>query len=525
MSATWSRRSRCRRHWRRWTYYSLENTCAFGTGGRRNCSIPFWIKEVSGIIPIADPGPRTPVEVLIWRRGDTDAEVACQALIPAPKAPAAAGSVQAFGLSLEQAPPIDVPLRFMLTAPLFGLLAAIALLVGGPAVLTTRWQPLLLAATHLITLGFMSMVMLGALMQMLPVLAGSPVPRARLISRSVHALLTAGILILAGGFITHVHGLFVVAVPVLVAALLIFSGAVGLALSRAPVANVTVRVMRLAVAGLIVTTGLGALLGWRHGSPASPVLTDLHLVWGLIGWAAILIVGVAYQVVPMFQITPVYPVWFRRWLVPTLFVALLFWSVASWVPPVASTDASLWLLAPSFLLMSMIAAFAIMTLFLQFKRRRRLPDVTLRFWQLGMVSLLACAGLWLGARFWPALARLPAYELLLGLWMIVGFTLSVINGMLYKIVPFLVWLHLQAHGSARGKLPNMKQVIPDTLSRRQLWLHGAALVALTAAIIRPGWLLYPAALLFAASSSLLAWNLARGYRLYHRLVRVSLSLF
>ncbi len=80
-------------------------------------------------------------------------------------------------LSLEQAPPISVPFRFFLTAPLFLLLASLLLMLEGAAVLMDRWSPLTLSMTHLFTLGVLGQVMMGAMLQMLPVLAGSPVPR------------------------------------------------------------------------------------------------------------------------------------------------------------------------------------------------------------------------------------------------------------------------------------------------------------------------------------------------------------
>jgi hypothetical protein len=43
------------------------------------------------------------------------------------------------GLSFEQAPPISVPFRFFLTAPLFGMAAGLLLLWQGPAALASRW--------------------------------------------------------------------------------------------------------------------------------------------------------------------------------------------------------------------------------------------------------------------------------------------------------------------------------------------------------------------------------------------------
>ncbi|MHB0982634.1 MAG: hypothetical protein ACYC02_04540, partial [Thiobacillus sp.] len=79
------------------------------------------------------------------------------------------------GLSFGQAPPYSLPLRFFLTAPLF-LLAAAGLIVWAPEALASRWTPYTLALTHALTLGFLAMVMLGALLQMLPVVAGSSIP-------------------------------------------------------------------------------------------------------------------------------------------------------------------------------------------------------------------------------------------------------------------------------------------------------------------------------------------------------------
>ena len=44
-------------------------------------------------------------------------------------------------LSFEQAPPISVPYRFFLTAPLFGAVAGLVLVLLGPDTLQSRWSP------------------------------------------------------------------------------------------------------------------------------------------------------------------------------------------------------------------------------------------------------------------------------------------------------------------------------------------------------------------------------------------------
>ena len=89
-------------------------------------------------------------------------------------------------LSFENAPPFAAPLRFFLTAPLFAALAGLLVMIEGPALFASRWTSGTLAATHLLTVGFMLQVMLGALIQILPVVAGADLPRPLALARAVH---------------------------------------------------------------------------------------------------------------------------------------------------------------------------------------------------------------------------------------------------------------------------------------------------------------------------------------------------
>ena len=93
-----------------------------------------------------------------------------------------------------------------------------------------------------------------------------------------------------------------------------------------------------------------------------------------------------------------------------------------------------------------------------------------------------------------------------------------ITGMLYKIMPFLNWLHLQQQGATTIALPNMKQMIPEASMRGQMLLHFTALGLLLGAVLWPA-LLLPAGLAFTASCLWLEWNLAGAARLYVRLRR------
>jgi hypothetical protein len=419
-------------------------------------------------------------------------------------------SLQA-GLSFEQAPPFALPLRFFLTAPLF-LLAAAVLIVLAPDALASRWTPQALALTHALTLGFLAMVMLGALMQMLPVVAGSPLPAPRWVAGFSHASLAAGTAALMVGFLTAEPIVFGIAVVLLGSAFAVFLAASSISLARA-VTGVTVSGMRLAVASLVITLLLGVALallrsGW-WAPPAIESAVAVHAAFGLLGWVLLLVIGVAYQVVPMFQITPPYSPHLSRWLGGTLFALLLLHVAAPLLPQLAiyMIDAGL---AGGILL------FALATLRLQSRRRRKLQDVTLDYWRLGMASLIACVAVWLAAQFWPAWADSDVYPLLLGVLFVGGFAVSVVSGMLYKIVPFLAWFHLQAQLQARaGSIHTMKDMIGQNWMRWQLRLHFAACVLLAAATRWPQ-LAGVAGMLLALSALLLWVNLLSAVRRFVR---------
>jgi hypothetical protein len=421
---------------------------------------------------------------------------------------------QMTSLSLDQAPPIGVPLRFFITAPLFAFAAALLLLWQGPDIFSSRWNPAMLGTTHMLTLGYMGMIMQGAILQMLPVVAGTPMRRPVLVASIIHTLGVAGVILLCCGLILSAPLLLRIALPTLGTALLLFAALVVITLRRALPQNMTARAMRLAALMLAATVLLGLILLSNHAFgwwlQARETLADLHLSWGLLGWVGLLVAGVAYQVVPMFQLTPAYPPKLTRWLTPVLFLLLLLLAPASHAP--------LLRLMLEILLAAGFAVFALTTLRLQTRRRRKLPDVSLDFWRGSMTSLLLAIALWLAAQIVPAIRDMQGYGLLLGVLMIAGFATSVINGMLYKIVPFLVWFHLQSSRGATSShaVPNVREILPEARSKWQMRLHFAALCALLAAVIFPAPFFYPAALLFGASNLLLWLNIVAASRTYRR---------
>ncbi|MBQ73866.1 MAG: hypothetical protein CMQ20_02435 [Gammaproteobacteria bacterium] len=424
-------------------------------------------------------------------------------------------------LSLEQTPPLAVPLIFMLTAPFFAVLASL-IAITHPEALSNRWDPAMIAMTHLLTLGFITMVMVGALQQLLPVLAGVQLSNPLRLSRVIYFGLATGTLVLCAGFLLMLPVLIGAGASLLGVSFLWLIARLLLAIVQSEASTQVTRGMKLALFSFLVTLLLGLYLAAGYTLPQVSMqrtLTSLHIGWGLFGWVGILVFTISYQVVPMFQVTPKYPDLMIRWLAVAIFSSLVLISFTRVTAPLPGGTGDLLVLAFESVMAAGFALYALMTIRLQQQRRRRVADVTMDYWRFGLTCLLLALvtiALADGAK-----VSFPGIDLMIGTLMIVGFTMSLITGMLYKIIPFLVWLHLtntiDISTRWQQKIPNMKKIVPDRHARFQFRLHLVA-VGLILTSLQFKEIVEVAAIAFMLSNLYLAFNLVRGAAVYRRVV-------
>jgi hypothetical protein len=260
------------------------------------------------------------------------------------------------------------------------------------------------------------------------------------------------------------------------------------AIGRKLVTNIaggdSIHALRLAIAALLVTLGLGCYRAMAYLYPLAFTsnLTMLHVSWALLGWVLILIMGISFQVIPMFQVTPDYPSVLTRLVPPVIFTGLLLLTFVQ--TPVAIAGVVI-------VTGAAVLIYAGFSLRLLQHRKRRLMDVSVRFWQLGLSCLILAVLLFWLVFLLPGVAGAAMTSargmLLVGVLMIPGFACSIIMGMLQKIVPFLAFLHLQRHCSANIRairsLPNMHGFISPARSLWLLRIHVVAIAAMLGAVI------------------------------------------
>lgn len=387
-----------------------------------------------------------------------------------------------------------------------------------------------LVAVHLLTIGWLMLLMFGALFQFVPVITSSPLVGQRLALAGLIAIqggligMICGFLGISGGFPGHGLALPAGGAAVL-AGVLIASWNIGVPLVRAKDRTLPGRMVLTGLAFLLLTVVLGLSLALALTIPAlaprlGPLLGGVgdHALAGLGGWLTLSAIGVSYKLLPMFMLAPE-----ERGVTGDCVHVL---GAAGFGTAVAAGLAQIWIPAGALRIAETAGDLAIVlaiALYLWdvvgiYRTRKRAAieahnrAAVAAFGFLGLAAALALGSLVTGtlADRSPLLVFVVVFGWLGGL----GLT------QLYKIVPFLAWLGRYGKSLGRGLVPRVQDLVDE--SRGYPWFaiyFLAVLLAATSAFAgRPS--AFRASLMISALATcglaLEYWRAWRGYYVRRR---------
>ncbi len=282
------------------------------------------------------------------------------------------------GLSIDQAPPISAPVRFFITAPLFAIVAGLLIFFSDSATLMSRFSVESIAIAHALTIGFLGFIMLGALTQMLPVLVGAKMPKVAFVSKYSFLLLFIGLISMIIGLLQQ-NALFTsLAMVGLGGGFLMMIGSMAIALKGVSNFTPTVKAIStsLLFASIIVLMGIFLLYSYISNDITAlhVVVANIHSVWAVFGFAGILIIGVAFQVLPMFYVAPKFKSFCKKRVVWLISIGLIMWLFLSIFKEDYTLFAKSWIAI-------FFWAFATTVWLKLSKRRRPISDVTVWYWR------------------------------------------------------------------------------------------------------------------------------------------------
>ncbi len=408
------------------------------------------------------------------------------------------------GLSLEQAPPYNIPLRFFITGALYLCIFSLVLAANTMGI-ESRFDYASIAVTHTLTIGFFSHIMFGAMFQMIPVMLGIAYKNVVRNANIIYTFVNLGVLLFLSGFLLYStplmnFGGFLLAGGFGYFAYLSFSTVFESSEKDFLIQNFAASFALLFVATIF---GFVALMG-HSGFVNSVKFGDIHIALMLFGWVFILIDAVSYRIIPMFFVAREFPKFMKEWLYVVV-LALLFGFVYFRL-----SDNFVFLGFVKVALAFCVLVFAITSIVILKNRKRARSDLSINLWYFAMTNPVIAALLFAAESF--VQTDLSFYIAFFALF---GGIYALMNAMLYKIVPFLTWFHLSSSMVFEAE---MSQVIPKNRMQIQTYFYYAAYIAFGLGIFSR-YFVVAGALLFFVSSAMLLANIVTGQRYYQEYIK------
>ena len=404
-----------------------------------------------------------------------------------------------------------VVLPFYLYAAVSFLAATTILLLNATAFTGHYFQPRILAITHLMALGWGTMIILGSSHQLVPVLIERKL-YSDFLAHVSFALAALGIPMLVYGFYTFQLGWLTACGGILIVASIV-TYVVNLAFSIAGKGKENVHAIYVLTAAcwLLITAGLGLLLLYNFQyallSKTSIKYLPLHAHLGIVGWFLLLVIGVGSRLIPMFMISKYSNVKKLRWI-----YFLLNSGLAGFVLCSFFTEDSILLTFPLLAVGIGIFLFGTYCYRAWQLRIRKGVDEQMKMSLLSVV-MMALPILLLTTIIIAmiiGISQETQLALTYGFLIFFGWLTAIILGMTFKTLPFIVWNKIYHHRAAEGKTPNPKEFFSDIIFRIMciVYLAGFILFA-TGILLQSELLLHFAAQLLLFTAFLYNWNVMK----------------
>ena len=368
-------------------------------------------------------------------------------------------------ISKDFAPPLKLVAPFFKTGVIFYLISMMALLAFSS---TFSYQEMSVAGwVHLFLLGFVMVIIFGAMAQLIPVVleVGHAVVDLYYV---ILPLLAVGTIMMVAGFWLEPALLSYGGLLVLVS-MIIFAIEAFATLKNVEIKTLTVKTIAISNAYLLlgILTGFAIALG-LSGVVAIDVNTMLkaHVYAVLGGFVLLTIMGLSLTLIPMFSLahgfdeTPIK----RGFNLVAIGVGIVF------IGAILSFEIIQWIGYATTIVGVLFYGYQIYIIYKLTVRKEMdiwAKSMIFGFGSLklsiflGIVYLFGASEAWLHTSVW---------------FFMLGFIGFLINGHLYKIVPFLVWFERFAPLVGKEKVPMLHEMYPKAKAGMMFWYSSGGTV-------------------------------------------------
>jgi len=391
------------------------------------------------------------------------------------------------------------------------LIATILLFLSVTDITKHYFHPNTLAITHIMALGWGTMMILGASHQLVPVLIEGKLYSNKL-AYTCFISAALGIPLLAYGFYVfnmdwpaQCGGILVIL------AIIAYLINLAVSISKSKHENVHAIFVFTAAIWLLVTATVGLMLVCNFNTPfmskSSLAYLPLHAHIGIVGWFLLLITGIGSRLIPMFLISKYNNIRQLWWIYGLIngglltFIFIFLYADLRWL-----------------LLFPLLAVATAIVLFGNFCYKSYRQRIRKKVDEQMKISLLSVLMMLLPVIFLVIIIALlimsPEENINLvityGFIIFFGWITAIILGMTFKTLPFIVWNKVYHQLAGKGKTPNPKDLFSNTVFKWMSIVYIFGFVLFTGGILfHYNIILQFAAVLLLLTSLLYNWNVIK----------------
>lgn len=389
--------------------------------------------------------------------------------------------LQTNSLSTAYAPPFRIVLKYFFAAIFSFLVLNILLVFNYDTFMGHHFQPKILALTHIATLGWITMIIFGALFQLIPVIL-----QVKLFSEKLAEIqfwiFSLGVFMLVYSFWFFLLGdPMTIAASLINLAVIIFIVNVIVTFTKVKEWNITATYLAAALFYLLVTAIFGLLLAINLGHPFFKVnhLTYLgyHANIAIVGWVAMVIMGVTFKLIPMFTLSHDFSTASGKWAFTFVNLGLIGLLTILHLPD----NNIYYIISASFIVLGIF--FFLWQVYVIFKKRiRKKLDAALKFSVVAYLFLGISALFGFSFLFFDS-TTIMNITLAFGYVIFFGFISLLIVGQMYKILPFLTWYHKYSSKAGIEKVPMLREMYNEKIAGAGFYLMVTAVVGVAVFVL------------------------------------------
>jgi hypothetical protein len=417
------------------------------------------------------------------------------------------------GFATKLSPSFKLVSLYFLTAIASLIAAVVMMIVDYSGLRGHHFSPVVLAVTHITILGWIALTIFGAIFQLISIILKVKLHSEKLAYIQYFFHITGMILLVTSFYLFNFGTMMVVGGSMLMFAVILFLFNLGITLNKGEKRNLTGIFLVASNIYLFLTVLLGLLLAINLGFPFIPgdhlVLLTVHAHLGVAGWIGMVIAGVSMKLIPMFTLSHGYsvkPAWGVFILLNAGVMGFSLFRIFG------LAEASDYVFAPMIALGFILFFYQIILIIK--KRMKKNLDLGIKFSLFAYTALVVGLSIGISILFSGGNGFFGDINpnIIYGFIFIFGFITQLIFGQMYKIIPFLIWFHYYSSKVGLSKVPLLKDLLNNNLTKTQYYATNSALIIILAGLVSgSGEILLGGLILYLTGVLLFSYNIVSIY--------------